>query len=143
VSTKFVQIKALGFKLAPFRGPIYRWATSGPSWPSCVCLSVFVFSAFLSVYFSFVCLSVSALTFKLIEWNLFGRHIYWDNAQSAVLDYTRSRSRLHWVIQNMFPLNIHVNVFTSIYFPKYYFLFLFFLSNFIFFPVKIIIIEEL
>jgi hypothetical protein len=35
VSTKFVQIKALEFKLAPLQGPIYRWATSGPSWPSC------------------------------------------------------------------------------------------------------------
>jgi hypothetical protein len=46
VSTKFVQIKALGFKLAPFRGPIYRWATSGPSWPSCLVYIVIILQLF-------------------------------------------------------------------------------------------------
>jgi hypothetical protein len=41
VSTKSVQIKASGLKLALAQGPIYRWAISGPSWPSCFCFIVF------------------------------------------------------------------------------------------------------
>jgi hypothetical protein len=36
VSSKFVQIKALLFKLARPWGPMFRWATPGPSWPSCL-----------------------------------------------------------------------------------------------------------
>jgi hypothetical protein len=56
VSTKFVQIKALGFKLAPLRGPIYRWATSGPSWPSCFliaspCLSLLTSYTYFKEFF--------------------------------------------------------------------------------------------
>jgi hypothetical protein len=51
VSTKFVQIKALGFKLAPLRGPIYRWATSGPWWPSCFFWGAKVYECYTEISF--------------------------------------------------------------------------------------------
>jgi hypothetical protein len=68
VCSKFVQIKALGFKLAPLRVPLYRWATSGPSWPSCL---LFVSGWHISIQvnvllFVFGCILVHALLFVSI-----------------------------------------------------------------------------